>query len=84
MSKEHYETYVTRIGRRRGKAYAERKPLNVPWDLARGTYEKLSNLQLREALNDLQEEAARRELPDEPATQQCSYDPLASQIRRPS
>lgn len=73
--KADYETFVVRIGRRHGRRYAERKPLNVPWDLARGSYEKLSALQLREALNDLNEEQQRRNAPPQ-------YDPLASQFRK--
>jgi len=60
MSKADYETFVVRIGRRHGKRYAERRPLTVPWELARGNYEALSSLQLREAFNDLKAELARR------------------------
>jgi hypothetical protein len=82
LSKADYETWVTRRGRRHGRPYAERKPLNVPWELARGNYGALSNLQLREAINDLAAEAERRDLP---ATQQRSaYDPARSQVRKPS
>ncbi len=61
MSKAGYETFVTRIGRRHGKRYAERRRLQVPWELAHGNYEALSDLQLREALNDMKSEFARRQ-----------------------
>lgn len=82
MGKEDYETWVARKGRRHGKPYGERKPLAVPWNLARGNYEALSDLQLREALNDLGAEAARRGVSaSSPAPP--TYDPLASQIRTP-
>lgn len=82
MSKADYETFAVRVGRRHGKRYAERRALQVPWELARGNYGKLSDLQLREAINDLAAEAARRNLPAAP--KRSTYDPLASQIRRPT
>jgi hypothetical protein len=58
--KSDYETFVTRIGRRDGKRTAERKPLNVPWYLALGRYEQLSDLAVRDAITDLRAEQARR------------------------
>jgi hypothetical protein len=58
--KSHHETYVVRIGQRSGERYAQRRPLNVPWHLATGNYEKLSALQIREALVDLRAEQQRR------------------------
>lgn len=82
MSKADYETFVVRIGRRRGEPYGDRRPLNVPWALATGNYEDLSALQLREALNDLNEEASRRSPPSPRTTP--TYDPFKSQVRKPS
>lgn len=59
--KQDYEVYVVVIGRREGKRYAERKPLNVPVALATGRYEELSDLQLREFTNDAIAERERRD-----------------------
>jgi hypothetical protein len=83
LSKADYETYVVRLGRRHGKPYAERKPLNVPWALARGNYEELSDLAVREFFHDIKAEHERRSLPAAPPTSN-GYDPAASQIRTPS
>lgn len=79
LSKEHYEVYIVEIGMRKGKRYADRHPLNLRLDHAVGNLEKLSNLQLREAIRDLQVEEQRRDIPTAKA-----YDPFASQIRRSS
>lgn len=81
MSKADYEVWVTRKGRRHGKPYAERRRLQVPFALATGRYEQLSDLALREAINDLTAEQATRS-GDTP--QALQYDPAQSQIRRPS
>ncbi len=78
MSKGAYETHATRIGRRDGRRYAERRQLQVPWHLAIGHYEKLSDLQVREFLNDLLAEQLRREA----KTTVTGFDPWATQIRR--
>jgi hypothetical protein len=83
-----YEVFVTRIGRRDGKKYAERRELQIPWFLATGLYEKLSDLQIREFLNDLLAEQMRREEAEAKAqavAERCGgYDPFASQIIRRS
>lgn len=55
------EAYVVVIGRVKGKRYAKRQSLNVPLDLALGQYERLSDLQLREARKDLNAEHLRRQ-----------------------
>ena len=85
MSKESFETHATRIGRRDGKRYAERRQLQVPWHLAVGHYEKLSDLQVREFLNDLLAEQRRREQQAAKSaaieTKCGGYDPFASQFK---
>lgn len=58
--KSHSTTYAVKLGRRDGKKHAERRALNVPWNLATGEYEKLSTLALREAITDLRAEQQRR------------------------
>lgn len=65
MSKEAYETWVTEVGTKRGKRYATRRLLHLPFLAAVGEYEALSDLQLREIIHDLMHEYARRELRDE-------------------
>lgn len=60
MAKADYETWIVEKGVRGGKPYARRHPLQVPLLLATGRYEKLSDLQLREARNDLDAEHRRR------------------------
>lgn len=86
MSKEAFETYIVVIGQRLGQRYAERKPLNVPLDLALGRHEDLSDLQLREAIQDLTVERKRREAQarhEAEVAKKCGgYDPFASQFRR--
>lgn len=77
--KADYETYVVRVGRRRGERYAERRALQIPWAAATGHYERLSELALRELLNDLTEERDRRSSPARART----YNPLLSQVRKP-
>lgn len=59
------ETYVVAIGEKDGKRWAKRYPLNVPLDLARGRYEELSDLVVRETINDLIAEQLRREERDQ-------------------
>jgi hypothetical protein len=59
VSKAGYETWCGEKGTRNGKPYARRYPLAVPLAAARGQYEKLSNLQLRELINDLLAEQRR-------------------------
>lgn len=85
MSKEAFETHATRIGRRDGKRYAERRQLQVPWDLAIGHYEKLSDLQVREFLNDMLAEQLRREAAAATAVavnNKCAgFDPWATQFK---
>ncbi len=61
MSKAEYETWLVERGRRNGAPYARRHALQVPLALACGLYERLSDLQLREAINDLTAERRRRE-----------------------
>lgn len=61
MSKADYETWLVEKGRRNGETYTRRHALHVPLALARGLYERLSDLQLREAINDLTAERRRRE-----------------------
>lgn len=70
------------LGRRHGKRYADRKPLNVPVALAVGNYESLSDLAVREFFHDIKAEHERRSLPAAPPTSN-GYDPAASQIRTP-
>ena len=86
MSKDHYETYALEIGRHQGKRYANRRELKVPFDLAVGRYERLSDLQLREAIADLQEAQQRKteeaQHRSEVAAKCGGYDPFASQFRR--
>lgn len=86
MSKDDYETWIVVKGQRDGKRYAERKPLNVPLDLATGMYERLSNLQIREFLNDLLAEQMRREekaAQQEAVAEACGgYDPFNALVRR--
>lgn len=59
------EAYIVALGEKNGKRWAERLPLHVPVDLARGWYEGLSELQIREAINDLLAEQMRREERDQ-------------------
>ena len=61
MSKADYETWLVEKGKRNGATYTRRHALQVPLNLARGLYHKLSDLQLREAVNDLSAEQRRRE-----------------------
>lgn len=55
-----FEAYVVLIGRRKGKRYAERKPLNVPTAAATGNFEDLSDRALRDLITDLTNEQTRR------------------------
>jgi hypothetical protein len=84
--KADFEAWIVVKGSRHGKRYAERKVLNVPVELALGLYEKLSDLQVREALNDLiAEDERRRELEEKRRRAKeltAGYDPFASQITR--
>jgi hypothetical protein len=61
VTKAAYETWLVEKGTRLGKPYARRYDLAVPLDVARGRFERLSNLQLRELINDLLAERRRRE-----------------------
>lgn len=61
MSKFDYETWVVERGVKLGEHYVRRHPLHVPLNLARGLYERLSDLQLREVTNDLLAERQRRD-----------------------
>ena len=85
MSKEHYEAIITVTGVRAGKRYYEDYALQVPVDLARGLYEKLSDLQVREFIHDLQAEQQRRaEVAEKQAAvaEACGgYDPFQA-LRR--
>lgn len=55
-----HEAYVVVIGRRKGKRYAERRPLNVPTAAATGNFEALSNRALKDLITDLTNEQLRR------------------------
>lgn len=52
---------MTVEGLRHGEEYREEHPVNVHWNLARGRYELLSDLVIRETLKDLLAELDRRE-----------------------
>lgn len=56
------EVWITAKGVRKGKAWARRFEMRVPLHLATGQLEKLSDLQVREAIRDLQAEQERRGL----------------------
>jgi hypothetical protein len=60
VSKSDYETWLVERGTRNGEPYVRRHALHVPLLLARGLYERLSDLQLREVTNDLLAERRRR------------------------
>lgn len=83
--KDSYETYVVEIGHQQGKRYARRTALKITLDHALGRLERLSDLQLREALQDLQVEQERRvaeaQHQAEVAAKCGGYDPFASQVR---
>jgi hypothetical protein len=55
-----YSLHVVEIGRRAGKRYVNRHPVNVPLHVVTGSFELLSDLQLREISNDLAAERDRR------------------------
>jgi hypothetical protein len=86
LSKDAYEAHAVKVGQREGRRYAERQQLQVPYDLAIGRLERLSDLQVREAVNDLLAEQRRRKEQAARAADieaKCGgYDPFASQIRR--
>lgn len=54
------ESYLVTVGQRKGRRVAQRHPLQVPLEAARGRYDRLSDRALRDLINDLTHEQYRR------------------------
>lgn len=79
---DDFETFATRLGRRSGKRYAERRLMHVPFEAAIGEYEKLSDLQLRELIHDLMHEHDRRQTGEEcPVIGPIRWTPEIANVR---